>query len=83
VRSHNVLERIEQNSSKEKSLRANNTVEERRAKNICKLYPYLNCQRASPMKQKELIHFIEQKIIRVDNGKKLRRIRIEKNRMDN
>jgi hypothetical protein len=38
------------------------------------------------MKQKELFHFIEKKIIKVDRSdhtKKLKRIRIEKNRIEN
>lgn len=60
----------------------NVTVEERRSKDIRKLYPYLNCQKNSPKKQKEIMSFLQQKLLKIErseHNRKLKRIKMEKN----
>jgi|JI9StandDraft_1071089.scaffolds.fasta_scaffold950697_1 hypothetical protein len=48
-----------------------------------RLSPYLNCKQVSPKKQKELMSFIENRILKVERGppKALRRVKIQPNRI--
>ena len=48
-----------------------------------RLSPYLNVKQVSPKKQKEMLDYIEQKIIKADKGphKVLKRMKIQKNKI--
>jgi hypothetical protein len=59
--------------------------EERKVKELNKLSPYFSCKQVSPKKKKEIMDFIEHKIIKLDKvpSKVLKRIKISKNKMIN
>lgn len=62
-------------------MRGNITMEERRSKDIRKLYPYLNCTKASPKKRKDIISFIEHKLMKIERNdhRKLKRVQLARN----
>ncbi len=80
-----MLERIDKqnNTSKEKVSRGNESLQTRRQKEISRLSPYLSYKRCSPKKQKQLKEFIQNKIMRIERGHKtLKKMKIEKNRLE-